>query len=205
MNGKVAKFLSPTEIEAAAEDFIREYHPDGSLPIPIEEILDLKLEINIVPVPGLLRQHDIDAFLSSDFSQLYIDDEQLEKRPNRARFSMAHEAGHLVLHREYITSLEVTSIEKWKEIVLGKGSGHSIVETQANMFAGFLLMPGAFLEKEFERVKGELGDHPLFRGKRLPPDPVLAPFVARDIAKIFDVSEEAAQYRLINWINYRTR
>ncbi|OGQ06178.1 MAG: hypothetical protein A2W61_01190 [Deltaproteobacteria bacterium RIFCSPLOWO2_01_44_7] len=201
MSFKVAKFLSPTDIEAAAEGFLKEYHPDRSLPIPIEEILDLKLRINIVPIRDLFRQHNIDAFFSSDFTELSIDDEQLENRPNRARFSLAHEAGHLVLHKQYISSLKIDNIEKWKEIVLGKGSGHADMETQANMFAGFLLMPTDLLGNEFDKAKVELKKHPSFESKQLPSDTVLAPFLAREIAKVFDVSEEAVQYRLINWIN----
>lgn len=205
MSFKVVKFLSPTDIEAAAEGFLQEHHPDRSLPIPIEEILDLKLAVNIVPVRDLFKQHNIDAFLSFDFADLYIDDEQLENCSSRARFSMAHEAGHLVLHKQYISSLQIDSIEKWKEIVLGKGSGHAVMETQANMFAGFLLMPTNLLAKEFEKAKLELKKNPLFESKPLPSDSVMAPFLARDIARIFDVSEEAVQYRLLNWINSRTR
>lgn len=197
----MVKFLSPTDIEAAAEGFLQKHHPDRSLPIPIEEILDLKLEINIVPVPGLFRQHNIDAFLSFDFNELYIDDEQLENRPNRARFSMAHEAGHLVLHRQYISSLEIRSIERWKEIVLGKGSGHAVMETQANMFAGFLLMPSDLLEEAFENEKAKLKQHPFFKTGELPPDTILAAYLAKNIARLFDVSEQSAQLRLTNWID----
>lgn len=73
------------------------------------------------------------------------------------------------------------------------------------MFSGFLLMPTDILEKEFEKTKRELKTHPLFESKALPDDMTLAPFVAKKIAQSFDVSEEAAQYRLINWISSRRR
>lgn len=182
----MVKFLSPNVIETAAEKFLKEFHPSRFLPIPIEEILDLKLGINIVPVPGLFRLHNIDAFLSFDFTELYIDDEQLENRSNRARFSMAHETGHLILHKQYISSLKIDSIEKWKEIVLGKGSGHAVMETQANMFAGFLLMPSNLLKEAFENEKTKLQQHPLFKTTKLPADRVLAAYLAKSIAQIFD-------------------
>lgn len=36
------KFLPIQAIEDLAESFLQKYHPEKSLPIPIEEILDLK-------------------------------------------------------------------------------------------------------------------------------------------------------------------
>ncbi len=200
------KFLAAKEIEDAAESFLKRHHPDRSLSIPIEEILDLKLGINIIPIPGLFNLHNIDAFLSSDLTDLYIDHDHLEYRYSRARYSLAHEAGHLVLHGDYLAGLKVDSLETWKEIVLGKGTGHAMMETQANMFAGFLLMPQDHLAREFEKVKAELKTHPFYsQAKFLLDDLTLAPFVAGKIGRIFNVSEEAAQYRLINWVNSQRR
>ena len=63
----MTKFLPPPEIEAAAEAFLRKYHPSRTVPVPIEEILDLQLRLNIIPVPGLFN-HSIDAFLSADLN-----------------------------------------------------------------------------------------------------------------------------------------
>lgn len=194
------KFIPPAEIEEAASDFLKKHHPSRTAPIPIEELLDLKLGINIVPVLGLQSDHNIDAFLSLDFEDIYIDQHQLEHRPNRARFSLAHETGHLVLHRDYIGSLNVDSIERWKKMILGKGSGHAFLETQANMFAGFLLMPTSLLATEFKKEKEAVKGHPMLKGRPLPDDKTLAPFIAKKIAKVFDVSEEAASNRLSSWI-----
>lgn len=200
------KFLSSQDIEDAAEAFLKKYHPERSLPIPIEEILDLKLGINIIPIPGLFNLHSIDAFLSSDLTGLYIDHDHLEYRYSRARYSLAHEAGHLILHGNYLAGLKIDSLEIWKEIVLGKGTGHAMMETQANMFASFLLMPQDHIEREFEKIKAELKAHPFFnQAKFLAEDITLAPFIAGKIGRIFDVSEEAVQYRLINWVNFRRR
>lgn len=41
----------------------------------------------------------------------------------------------------------------------------------------------------------------LFKTTSLPDDKVLEEYAARDIAQIFDVSEEAARYRLLNWLD----
>ena len=200
----MTKFLPPSEIEAAAEAFLRKHHPARTVPIPIEEILDLQLKLNIIPVPGLFN-HGIDAFLSGDLNNLYIDQEHLEYRISRARFTFAHEAGHLSLHSSYILSQRIASVESWKKIILGEGSGRDSMEIQANMFASFLLMPSDHLEKEFEQVKATLRRHPDFKDGAFPEDSVLAPYAANNIAKIFDVSVEYAQYRLINWINHRKK
>lgn len=98
------KFLSSRDIEDAAESFLNRHHSDRSLPVPIEEILDLKLGIDIIPIPGLFNLHNIDAFLSSDLTGLYIDHDHLEYRYSRARYSLAHEAGHLILHSNSLLS-----------------------------------------------------------------------------------------------------
>jgi hypothetical protein len=201
----VTRFIPLEEIEAATDEFLKKYHPDRMLPIPIEEILDLKMKINIVPHMGLSKEHGIESFLSVDLLDLHIDQDNLLYRSNRARFSLAHETGHLVLHWDYIKSVQIETIEDWKEIILGRGTGHAVLETQANMFANLLLMPTDLLEKEFEKVKNEVKLHPIFESRALPDDVTLAPFIAKKMAQIFNVSEEVAQYRLINWITSRKR
>lgn len=201
----VIKYLAPQVIEAAAEAFLDKYHPERSLPIPVEEILDLKLGVNIVPIPGLLNLHNVDSFLALNLNELYIDHDQTEYRYNRVRYSLAHETGHLVLHRAYLESLKIDSVEAWKEIILGRGTAHKYLETQANMFGGFLLMPSQLLEREFEKIKEKLRNQTLFKTTSLPDDKVLAEYAARDIAQIFDVSEEAARYRLLNWLDSKKK
>lgn len=196
------RFIRPEEIEKATLDFLSKHHPKGTLPIPIEEIVEFSLNLNIVPMPELLSQHSIDGFLSSDCTELYLDETQWEKFPNRARYTMAHEVGHLVLHGHYLRSVEISSIEQWKGLVLGKGDGHAVMETQANMFAGFLLMPTKHLANEFKAAKNTI-DKKMFANSNFPEDIVLAPFIAKRMARLFDVSEEAASYRLLNWIKSR--
>lgn len=65
-------FIPQKELEKAANQFLSEHHPDGSIPIPIEEIVEIKLGIKLIPAPGLLRL-GIDAFLTHDFKEIYID------------------------------------------------------------------------------------------------------------------------------------
>ena len=113
-------FISNEEIERKAEEFLGQYHSSRMIPVPIEKIVEIDLQISIVPIRGLLKQESIDAFLSHDFKELYIDYDHYMEQTNRSRFTLAHEMGHLSLHKKIIE--EITSIKQWKKFVLGEGT-----------------------------------------------------------------------------------
>ena len=192
------RFIPPDEIEKTTLAVLSEHHAGGSYPIPIEEIVELRLNLEIVPVKNLMQNHSIDGFLSSDNMQMYIDEHQYMNNQSRARFTMAHETGHYVLHKKIIAKHRISSIAQWKTIVLGDQTGRSPLETQANIFAGYLLMPTQFLREEFDRLKKDF----LRRfeenggGARVPNDSALKEYIAKPIAKLFNVSEQAASIRL---------
>jgi hypothetical protein len=99
------KKLTKTEINLAAIGFLKDHPNQSSIPVDIEGIVD-ELRMDIIPLPGLKtisRQAglDADAFISSDFSSITVDQFILERRINRYRFTLAHELGHMVLHSEY--------------------------------------------------------------------------------------------------------
>lgn len=62
------------DLRKAADWFLREHHPGGEIPIPVEEILELKLRKNIVPEPGLQEAFEVDAFTSSDMEDIIVAD-----------------------------------------------------------------------------------------------------------------------------------
>jgi hypothetical protein len=82
------------DIRRRADDFLATYHPSRALPIPVEEIIDLRLRVNIVPVLGLRQAFDVEAFTSSDCTEITVDEAIYNKQPHRYRFSLAHELGH---------------------------------------------------------------------------------------------------------------
>lgn len=198
-----APFISDEMLESEAIRFLAKYHPSDSIPIPIEDIVEFDLKIKTVTVPGLFSEHQIDGFLSRDNAQLFIDQDMYMNFTNRARFTIAHEMGHYILHRDYIDSLNISSIEQWKQVVLGKGTGHARLETRANTFAGMLLMPKKHLAERFKLQKESLTTRNEFTNGKLPSDSVLAPYFAKEIAKDFDVSEQAATIRLLRWIDHQ--
>jgi Zn-dependent peptidase ImmA (M78 family) len=99
--------------------------------------------------------------------------------PNRQRFTIAHECGHLHLHGDHGDRLWV---DKAYSTIFYRDSnsstGDKLAEIQANQFAAGLLMPEVFLT---EHLTQELSDVDIFR-----------------LALRFQVSEQAMTLRLVS-------
>ena len=94
--------LSPEELRRQAKSFLEKHHPAGSIPVPIEGIVEFRLRMDIVPVPDLVRgARGINGFLSSDCRSIYVDCGHLETVESRYHFTLAHEVGHLILHSRF--------------------------------------------------------------------------------------------------------
>ena len=105
-------WLSPREIRSKAGGFLEQTHPTGAIPVPIEIMVE-RLGVDIVPLPELQANYDIDGTISSDATALYVDEWVSQHRANRYRFTLAHEIGHVVLHSplfEYVEA-SVRSVE----------------------------------------------------------------------------------------------
>jgi hypothetical protein len=87
------------DLRKKADNFLREHHPSGNIPVPIEEIVEFVFGMNIVPVLGLQREFEVEGFTSGDLKNIYVDEYVYTDRPSRYRFTLAHEIGHVVLHR----------------------------------------------------------------------------------------------------------
>lgn len=102
--------------------------------------------------------------------------------PNRQRFTMAHELGHHVIHRQHIE--DTVHVDKWFAILRRDSlaaQGTDKMEIEANAFASELLMPKHLLEPLIDAGNIDLDDV-----DRL-----------QTIAKKFKVSLSAFQYRLL--------
>jgi Zn-dependent peptidase ImmA (M78 family) len=103
--------------------------------------------------------------------------------PNRQRFTMAHELGHLELHRDMLLS-QVHVDKDFPGLMRDSVSatGMELKEIQANQFAAELLMPKALLDQALGSRKFDIDDErPL-----------------EDLAKKFRVSKQALMYRIRN-------
>jgi Zn-dependent peptidase ImmA (M78 family) len=103
--------------------------------------------------------------------------------PNRQRFTIAHELGHLELHREMITS--TVHVDKNFPVLMRdpkSATGTELLEIQANQFAAELLMPRKLIDQVLAGKKFDIDDE----------GPI------EELAKKFRVSKQALEYRIRN-------
>lgn len=148
------------DLRKKADDFLRTYNPSGAIPIPIEEIVEFELNINIVPVLALQREFEVEGFTSSDLKNIYVDEYVYTDYLNRYRFTLAHEIGHIVLHRNLYRENRFSSIAEWKEFINSMTEEeHGWLEYQGYAFAGLILVPRENLIKHttewVKRIKGK--------------------------------------------------
>lgn len=141
--GGQVPYLSKIAIVRTTEEVLNEYW-DGNLPVNIEQICD-GIGINILPIPSLSKNFYIDAFISADFKTIFVDEDEYTKESHRYRFSVAHELGHLVLHKKYYPR-EIKNLNEW--VSISKSVTNDYAEFQANYFAGNLLVPDVELAKQ---------------------------------------------------------
>jgi Zn-dependent peptidase ImmA (M78 family) len=98
--------------------------------------------------------------------------------PNRQRFTIAHEIGHLLLHKD-----EHLHVDEKSPIGLRNDRSSLAIderEIEANQFAAELLMPVELLEKDLGRL----------------PDDIETEEAVTRLARLYQVSEQAMTVRL---------
>ena len=133
--------LSYEDIRAEADRFLAEYWRSGAIPVDIDHILDVGLRIDVVPVPYLLDDSEIDGLLAADRTAIWVDEFVYHNRLHRYRFTLAHELGHLWLHRDLYEAASFTSIDEWKAFIASiPDEDYGWYEWQANCFGGLVLV-----------------------------------------------------------------
>ncbi len=180
--------LSYADVVYAADNFLKKYHPSLTLPIPIEDIVEQKMDIFIFAVADIKFLLGIDAFVSADFTQITIDEACFIRYPERTRFSIAHEVGHLILHKEWY---EKYGPKNFQDFLTSHdridNEIYKYTEIQAQTFAGLILVPTVLLLDELQKRLGRVPS------KETPE--VLAS-VIQDIPDIFNVSDAVILRRL---------
>jgi hypothetical protein len=54
-------YLSLEELRRSAEFFLNQYHLSGEIPVPIEEIIEVDLGLEIRPIPKLRQRFGMDG------------------------------------------------------------------------------------------------------------------------------------------------
>ena len=135
-------YLSLEELRRSAELFLGQYHPSGEIPVPIEEMIEVDMGLEIRPIPGLRQRFGMDGSLTVDLQTIVVDADLLTRWPRRYRFTLAHEIGHRILHPEQVQALAGGTREEWKAAVRGiPPREYSWMEFQASEFAGHVLVP----------------------------------------------------------------
>jgi Zn-dependent peptidase ImmA (M78 family) len=197
--------LTREKIKQSAMEYLARAHPTGSIPIPIEDIIDVYEKIDIVPMESL-RIDGHEAFTARDRKTVYVDrGVYRHKNPNRYRFTLAHEFSHILLHRYVFDAAEYDDIAGFKQFRSSIGEyALKIIEKQAYEHAGYLLVPSADLSNAYSRVAEELaqGGYDI---QTVPPQVIKS--IAKVIGGRFGVSSEvihrcAVRDGLWGWDDY---
>jgi len=154
--------MTDAEIWQKVEDFRslhRPYLDAEQNPLDLLTFVELQLRLDVIPYDGLSRNFSADAAVLGDFSGLYIDGHLFDRaetlrfgEQNRLRFSLAHEIGHIILHRALYENAGVAdreSLLEWLNDHLGEKYR---IEREANEFAGRLLVPIDVMSPLFDQL-----------------------------------------------------
>ncbi|CAN5432621.1 ImmA/IrrE family metallo-endopeptidase [soil metagenome] len=131
-------------------------------PVPVNQIAEnLSLEL----LRGSFIEAQVAGFIDLDMSLIVVNEKD---SLNRQVFTIAHEIGHFVMHKERLREDASMAIMYRKPI----GGEADPYEQEANAFAANLLVPEDLLAKYFEYQSFHV------------------------VARIFGVSEEVIRYRL---------
>ena len=143
----------------------------------------------------ILDDLEVDAFLTSDLKQIYVDAFVMKHRYRRFRFSLAHELAHHELHRPLYEGTRIRSVRDWQAVQDSiSEDDYAWLEFQANSFAGLVLVPAPELADQYRAAvraaqEAGLSDDTLKSeaGKS---------HVARWLADQFEVSELVIEKRM---------
>lgn len=187
-------FISQEEIDAQAEYIYSTYWENDSMPIDIELIVE-KIGLEIIPMD---LPDNVDAYLKLDCTGIVVNETYFynERSINRFRFSIAHELGHFILHREIIKNLHFNSIEEYYDFLDNiPRKTYSYFEYQANEFAGRLLVPIHKLKNSLNQIIESNSNEEFEQNFNLDSEQVLAglnPYICEE----FGVSEQVIDIRI---------
>jgi len=167
---KDVPYLHKKQIEAEADLVLAEWAEDRgeikTLPIPIDEIVELllKLTIEFRDMSEILPFGDVLGAIWMREQLIGVsqslDPSTYPKKIGRYHFTLAHEAGHWRLHREYYLE------NPYQGALFGDGPKPAAIcrsseakrpaERQADYFAACLLMPRKMVRAAWESWRGNL-------------------------------------------------
>ncbi|MGA9260334.1 MAG: ImmA/IrrE family metallo-endopeptidase [Desulfobacterales bacterium] len=157
-------WLPKSGIETIATDVLAGYEEmigaPVAPPIPVEDVIEryLDLRIGFMDFEKTYGFHGVLGAIYVKDRLIYADNALLEDHSEgRLNFTFAHEAGHWVLHRKFVTHAEDSRAER-TAIICRKKDAKKPAEWQADFFAACLLMPEKWIKSAFEE---SIGTRPL--------------------------------------------
>jgi Zn-dependent peptidase ImmA (M78 family) len=149
-----------------------------AIPIPTDQLIEyLGAKLTLEPFEG-----DISGMLFREPSTVVIGVNSAHSTTRR-RFTIAHEIGHLILHQGRSIIVDKFVRVNFRDNSSSLGTDRE--EIEANSFAAELLMPEEMVRQEMHR---RLSKRTSASNEQ----------IIRQLARTFDVSPEAMEYRLIN-------
>jgi Zn-dependent peptidase ImmA (M78 family) len=142
-----------------------------------------KIPINLEKVVNDLGVTIIEHEFSDDISGLFLREDKAlyigvnqGHHDHRKRFTIAHEIGHYILHADNVLHYDTNSLDSSSVVLFRSEGPRDLNEIEANAFAAEFLMPEPLIKRCIE----------------------LSILSTDRLADVFQVSEAAMRYRLIN-------
>ena len=139
------------------------------LPVPVDTIADSHFNLlvremdDMASAPGapeLREGQSLSGLLLAGPGEIWVNAEEARQWPGRKRFTIGHELGHWVMHREPgQQSLFCRHAEVDEEDGESEHDRAAEIEREANAFAAAFTMPAHLIRKYYERWRHEPDCH----------------------------------------------
>jgi Zn-dependent peptidase ImmA (M78 family) len=141
------------QIQKITEKFLKDNDFLNEIPIEVEELIEFKLGIKINFISNLVKTFEVSGYTEKSMERIWVDEYLFKNLEESLRFTLAHELGHIVLHKKIFENIEFQDSRDWKKYIFSHNNGeYELLERQADDFAGLLLVPEKFLRPLFDEV-----------------------------------------------------
>jgi len=147
--------ISDEELSQIASAFLEKHSQSDLLPVHIEKICDRE-GVGLLIVPDLTSLKNTEAYIANNCEVIVMDQNVFETQVDRARFGIAHELSHRILHTAHLEQFPISDADSYEAFHSAVSVDNlAIIEDQAYSLAGHLLMPSNLLNAEIERLINE--------------------------------------------------